>query len=914
MHSQNPLADLNNLLNNFSVQSRIAHENKDDGFIELAEPFLMNLLNITLSAEFVPATSTLRNKLGVSLIDKRKRFGLCIVWGPNIAEVKETFVELVGSRFERSIEQVFTFVLTKKDPSGYSQVVFNRLKGSKVKFEEKQHIIDTTDIYRLLKGRQSSAIGRAIGILRKGFATIRYTPDFSEEDYKQFQRSYFSACSRNFGNINFFGLSVSRVQTEEIELNKIYVKPKFWVLEQTVSKTTINNHQSLMDIPVSGTRKAFSQLFSIDKHLVLLGKPGAGKSLLIKYAISSIVNKWESEFEAQSIYGHLPFVIELHKYNEFRKSKELGLREYLVHLLELQYQTSITKNNLNTIFSNFPTICFFDGLDEILNIQERTQVRNDIEIFLGHYRRGRSIVTSRYESYREVGMDKRYRLAEVLDFEDIQLKDYVRKWYGINERDISMRTSQIDSFMKEVASVEPELRFNPLLLALILIIYRNNKNRIPTTRYEIFAGCTSTMVFTRDKVLKKLFPRVNEADVMAVFSELAYWQFENERRQTIFDHQDVQYQIRSILSRNKSVPVDKLDKATTLFTYFANLRSIYIENRFSHKTFLEYFTASMAYKLCCGNISENSTQNYSTDYDNIKKKYTDFFAKRLSSSYWTVVLEVLICKIDIEQRLVPVWEIINELLEKETKDAVVFFLPVIKFFKNVDARSLIELLKTAIDFCLKRDESVFALLIFTYHTKPLRAYFLDALSMLMEDQSIALSDKIIFLYEFALAADDLSLSKLLSTSGISYEDEYPRVLIDYVQLIKDIDHLSSIISLKSLNETRHLLKEEFKSVYKRKIFFGHERFNYIVSFFTRRDLVDWESAYLLLVNKGVEIGLLTSAAESITMLDYSSGDIEHLIRKTKIQGFKEFLRVLKKRSKPDPEKQQLSKFFRPKRK
>ncbi|GMX63709.1 hypothetical protein Elgi_32120 [Paenibacillus elgii] len=73
-------------------------------------------------------------------------------------------------------------------------------------------------------------------------------------------------------------------------------------------------------------------------------------------------------------------------------------------------------------------VIFFDDMDEVLDVQERTSVRNDIENIAAQYKELKCVVTSRFESYDEVNFnEQRFEVFEVNDFDDSQVEDYVQK-------------------------------------------------------------------------------------------------------------------------------------------------------------------------------------------------------------------------------------------------------------------------------------------------------------------------------------------------------------------------------------------------------------------------------------------------------------------------------------------------------
>ncbi len=348
--------------------------------------------------------------------------------------------------------------------------------------------------------------------------------------------------------------------------------------------------------------KKFSELFSEAEHIVVIGKPGAGKSSFIKYSICKILENDLNVFRYKKIYNYLPIRIELHKYNTYKKKSQCGFLDYIPLLLKEEYQIFLSQENTSSIIKNFNTLIFFDGLDEIFDIHERVSVRNDIEAFLGLYPKVRSIVTSRFESYEEVSMSKRLFVKhEILDFNENQVEEYVNKWYSVEESSTDIRDKEIKDCLIQLNLVDKELKNNPLLLSLILLLYRNDLG-IPTSKLSIYEGCTNTIVETRDTKEKKLDIKLKVGNIISVFAALAYWQFDSEKRGEAVNFDGVKNFIKHYLIDKGEFSDDHIaDLATSEFINFAKTRSIYYENKFTHKTFLEYFASYYIYSFYYGN-------------------------------------------------------------------------------------------------------------------------------------------------------------------------------------------------------------------------------------------------------------------------------------------------------------------------
>lgn len=536
-------------------------------------------------------------------------------------------------------------------------------------------------------------------------------------DIKKFKEDYASAVLNNYSRINFFGLSLSK-RPREIPLEELFVVPKLNVpsgIKDFKKRSEVKTmggdsifplfnpetiYELLFERGILANRIVskglpeieLKQLLNSNKGIVILGKPGAGKTSIIKYSMLKLLRQERNVFENSKVYESFPIRVELHKYNTFKKKNTAGLIGYICQNLQEEFQISyVSPGALEKILEDFNVIIFFDGLDEIFDCQERIDVRNDIENLDKKYELTLSIITSRFESYKEVSLSvSRFNVCEVKDFEPEQIIDYVNKWYFAEEENTKVRDNEIAGCLAELAKVDDELKTNPLLLSLILILYRNELE-LPTSKLQIYEGCTNTLVEVRDSREKKLDFVVKIGNKISTFSALAFWIFNKQisQAETILSFDDIRRFIKNYLIEKRVFDEDSsADSAALEFLEFAKLRSIFVEANFTHKTFLEYFTAYYIYTnlYLKGKISE----------------VEEIITKNIDDASWSVVIELLFCKIDQEQ---ADYEIVDKLtkniLSSSKQAGLNLLLQVVKHLKNISNEMLKEIIAQTVAFCIK---------------------------------------------------------------------------------------------------------------------------------------------------------------------------------------------------------------------
>ena len=410
-------------------------------------------------------------------------------------------------------------------------------------------------------------------------------------------------------------------------------------------------------------------MFDNNYNYIILGNAGAGKSLLVK-AVMLYISENSKEFNNEDILNYIPFSIELKKYLAFKKQGSNGcsILKYLIYSLEKDYSSDILEDNLREILQKEKVILFFDGLDEIFNVGDKIAIKQDIENFHNNFPNIKSITTSRFTGYNEAKFDeKKFCELSILPFSDEQIEEYVQKWYRVEKEDVGK--FEISDCVSQIQMTNIDYR-NPLLLSLVVILYHNNFT-IPESKFEIYQSCTNTLVDKWDAE-KKLNIEIDSRMLQkkeSILSDLAFWQYEilSSPTPTITYHK-AKTTIAEALVKKKLADEDNKDVLAESFLDYAQKRSIYFDNNFTHKTFLEYYTAYWI-------------------YSNIEKKYdiekrNEIIKLYITKPFWYIVLELLLNLIDKDQ---PDTEILDGIIEENSNNtsSLAFLLYVLPSLKNI---------------------------------------------------------------------------------------------------------------------------------------------------------------------------------------------------------------------------------------
>ena len=622
-----------------------------------------------------------------------------------------------------------------------------------------------------------------------------------------------------------------------------------------------------------------------------MGKPGAGKSSLVKFLTLQLLNKANGIFSNDEPLDYIPLRVQLFQYNQEKKKNSDNIYSYLFKYINKDLSVDkISVDLVKYILNNQLCIIFFDGIDEIFDVQDRISVRDDIEVFAKFHPKCKVVVTSRFESNTEVSFDsKKFSTYEVNGFNDEQINLFIEKWYKVVENEEVYQNEEIDKFKLELNKIDKELIKNPLLLTLILIIYRNERE-LPTSLFDIYKGCTNTIVETRDRREKRIDYKTAVLNKIGVFSSLAYWQFsqENEDKKLMTNNDVVNFLTSEL--QTDFTDVDLAEAAAKEFLDFAKVRSIYFENAFTHKTFLEYFTSHYIY-----------TEYFLNSPD--RAFLFELLIRYIGSASWSVIFELLFCEIDAQVRNS---QIIDSYIEKIVVDnnlkSINFFLRPIRYLKNVSQTAVKTLVGRAIniifqDFYLKNniiDCQVCFESICLLKMNPRFSDICDEVysEMVNNDEVGEYSSKArIFLYEQYYF---LKVQQLLIDGNILMEENspYEYILYNYGKLANWDDYftvLEHFLKKYGIN----LVSQNYTPLYYSNIFDGDNSFNWVnKALFAHGDAKILTRNYKKLKALGItKHYLLESVRKCDVSMKISRKDIVNLLKHTNDETLKKILKI-----------------------
>lgn len=251
-----------------------------------------------------------------------------------------------------------------------------------------------------------------------------------------------------------------------------------------------NRQNELESIMHTNDKKTNLEAYSLEKivlpnkKVVILGGPGSGKTTMIRYLTTKYVTERDSTF--------FPIFISLREYIKLKSIEKASILEFISNYYN-SHDLKISSGFFAKYLSAGSCVVMFDGLDEILNDQDRIEAATKIEQFAASFgERNTIIVTSRIPSYRLAQLTgfEHYTLEQ---FQKGQISDFITKWFQIVEENTDCQTGGQE--LVSILSKDPNLlslSTNPLMLSLICLISLQGVP-LPKRKGDLYDICIRTL-------------------------------------------------------------------------------------------------------------------------------------------------------------------------------------------------------------------------------------------------------------------------------------------------------------------------------------------------------------------------------------------------------------------------------------
>ncbi|WP_414582976.1 NACHT domain-containing protein [Scytonema sp. PCC 10023] len=430
--------------------------------------------------------------------------------------------------------------------------------------------------------------------------------------------------------------------SQPIDLGEIYTKVN--ILEKITGRKRKKLKELLQELHLEDfenfgfaqvTEERVCGLEAVKKYqkLIVLGKPGAGKTTFLKY------------IAIQSNQGHflpnlVPIFVSLRDFVE--TPDEPNLLEYIGQQFS---ECGVTSAEIHEVLSHKAALVLLDGLDEVK--QEHYQrVLREIRELCGKFYDNHFIMTCRIAAC-EYTFDK-FTEVELADFDKEQISIFATNWF----RNKSAKASDFIKRLENNQRIQ-ELAVNPLLLTLLCLVFEESGD-LPANRSELYKEGLEVFLkkwdakrgIQRDQVYKQLSPQ-RKKDLL---SKIALTTF--EQGNYLFHQREVENYIAEYIC---DLPNAETDPEALQLDSEAVLRSIETQHgllveraksiySFSHLTFHEYFTAREI--VLRSHPLEQALQRLIQHIHEIRWREVFLLATEMSQPNASMLLQVMKQKVD----------------------------------------------------------------------------------------------------------------------------------------------------------------------------------------------------------------------------------------------------------------------------
>ncbi|MFI5399238.1 MAG: SUMF1/EgtB/PvdO family nonheme iron enzyme [Candidatus Binatia bacterium] len=264
--------------------------------------------------------------------------------------------------------------------------------------------------------------------------------------------------------------------------------------------------------------------------LVVLGQPGSGKTTLLKHLALVCASGKAGELGLTG--DTVPIVVPL------RQLKTEG--DFAPALLAASEPAlrGYPPNFFAPALADGRCLLLLDGLDEVVDREEREKVSRWIEELAARYPRNRIVVTARFAGYRDARLRMGHLELSIERFGRDEIESFLRRWYRAVQAQLygdspesAQRAEELAAGLIKAILDHDEIRVlaaNPLMLQIIALVHRD-RGALPKRRVELYEECTNVLLEHWDRA-RGIETLLSAREARQVLQPVALWMHSETNR------------------------------------------------------------------------------------------------------------------------------------------------------------------------------------------------------------------------------------------------------------------------------------------------------------------------------------------------------------------------------------------------
>ncbi len=273
------------------------------------------------------------------------------------------------------------------------------------------------------------------------------------------------------------------------------------------------------------------ELINEHPQLIILGKPGSGKTTFLKHlALQSL----KGGLKVKRLPVYIPV-------KNWLDSEHDSLIDFMVSDFEVYYGFPGARKFIEDTLHNGQVLFLLDSMDEASASPGFNRMQKQLSEFVEMYDNNRFVISCRRGAYNQYFTG--FVESELCDFEDGQVAAFSQLWFGKDNGE-----QFLTELRKEDNTPAQELARTPLSLNLLCLAYERD-NKLPTTHAELYEKGLGALLKSWDENKRtdysKTYHTLDVADKKNLFSRLAWSWYKADR--CLVPEQEVKESIASYL-------------------------------------------------------------------------------------------------------------------------------------------------------------------------------------------------------------------------------------------------------------------------------------------------------------------------------------------------------------------------------